>query len=224
MTKYLKKSNQILLILFLLWNIAVYISVNTRTLTFLDAITGRIAALKAKDSLFYFLSPLILVVACGILPASWKATLVFWRFRNALPGCRAFSKLAKRDPRIDEASILRQLDPFPASPREENSLWYKWYREVQDRTTVVESHKQFLLSRDLTGIAFLFFILGSLALYVMGSSTQAIGLYLVITATQFLVFSIVARNHGNRFVCNVLVERQTEQTSTKQLKQNLLRR
>lgn len=205
--RYLKKENIPTLIVFLTWNVALFIVAINGISTFSASIREHIADLGARDSLFCFLTPLILTIACGVLPAPFKATLVFWKFKNVLPGCR-FIRLAKHDPRIGESFISEQLTAKPSSPHEENAIWYKWYKVVQNQITVQEAHKQFLLNRDMTGIAFLFFIFGSLALFLAGSSAFTFGVYSAITLLQFMVFSVVARNHGNRFVCNVLVEYQ----------------
>ena len=210
-SKYLKKANIPTLNVFLIWNIAVFLVASNGMSTFWVSIQDRISELGAKGSLFCFLTPLVLVVACGLLPASWKATLVFWRFRNALPGCRAFSVFAKRDPRIDESLLLKKLDKVPISARDENAVWYRWYKVVQNHVIVKESHKQFLLNRDLTGIAFLFCIFGTPALIPAVSSVLNIYLYAAITSLQFIILSIVARNHGNRFVCNVMAEYQNKE-------------
>jgi len=204
--KYLKKRNVPTLVVFLIWNVALFLVASNGMSGFWVSIQQRISELKAQDSLFCFLTPIVLAVACGLLPPSWKATLVFWRFKDALPGCRAFSVLAKRDPRIDDSLIQKNLTVKPQTPRDENSTWYRWYKTVQDHITVQESHKQFLLNRDMTGISFLFFLFGSLALIPSGASNFTTAIYSVITFMQFVVISVVARNHGNSFVCNVLVE------------------
>lgn len=207
-SKYLKKNNLPTLTIYLVWNIAIFLVICNGTSDFWTNIKQRISELKARDSLFCFLTPLILTVACGVLPASWKAMLVFWRYRNALPGSRVFSELAERDPRIDMERIRAKLGTFPSSPNEENAVWYRWYKAMQERVIVQEAHKQFLLNRDLTGISFLFLVFGTLGLVPSGASALSVGVYAAITIFQFVIFSIVARNHGNRFVCNVLVEYQ----------------
>jgi hypothetical protein len=208
--KYLKRGNVPTLILYLIWNVAIFLVVCNGTTDFWDNTRQRVAQLKARDSLFCFLTPLVLTIACGLLPASWKATLVFWRIKNALPGSRAFTELAKRDPRIDASRLRTKLGKAPTTPRDENAVWYRWYKAVQDHVTVQEAHKQFLLNRDLTGISFLFLVFGTLAIGPSGASPVNVAVYLVITMLQYVVFSIVARNHGNRFVSNVLVEYQNK--------------
>lgn len=207
-SNYLKKGNIPTLILYLVWNIAVFLVVCNGTSDFWNNIRQRVTQLQARDSLFCFLTPLVLTIACGLLPASWKASLVFWRIKNALPGCRAFRELAKSDPRIDESRLRIKLGNTPMNPHDENAVWYRCYKAVQDHVTVREAHKQFLLNRDLTGISFLFFVFGTLAVSLSGASLVNIAVYAAITMLQYVVFAVVARNHGNRFVCNVLVEYQ----------------
>lgn len=206
MPKYLKRANLPTIIVFLIWNIALFLVFFKGAPDIWGGVQERVAELKARDSLFCFLTPLFVAIASGILPASWKATLVFWRLRYALPGCRVYSKIAKKDDRIDEAKLNRVLKGIPTSPREENALWYKWYKTVEDQITVREAHKNFLLNRDLTGISFLFFVFGTIAMLFSQAMSQIIIIYSAILFLQYLVFSIVARNHGNRFVCNVIVQ------------------
>ena len=205
-TKYLKKGNIPTLVLYLIWNIAIFLVVSNGTTDFWDNIRQRVSQLKARDSLFYILTPLILTIACGLLPSPLKDVLVFWKIKNALPGCRAFTKLAKNDKRIDESRLKKKLGKIPKSPRDENTTWYQWYKKVQNEITIQESHKQFLLNRDLTGISFLFLLFGTPAFLLTGASGSNTGVYAGIMALQYVIFSIVARNHGNRFICNVMVE------------------
>lgn len=188
-----------------MWSTALFVVFYNDMNDFWADIHKCVTNLNAKDSLFCFLTPLLLGVVCGILPASWKAILVFWR-RNPLPGCRVFSSLAPSDPRIDMDKLEKMLINVPCLPKAQNSKWYEWYKEVQDEITVSESHKAFVLYRDLTGISFLFLIFGTITLLPGETSILNIFYYLLICFVQFLIFAVVARNHGNRFVCNVVVE------------------
>ena len=122
--KYLKKINNSTSLIFIVWNVALFLVANNGLSTFWEAIRKRITELKAEDSLFSFLTPLLLAVACGLLPASWKATLVFRRLKNHLLGCLAFSELAKNNPLIDESLLGRQVGRQMNSPSEENAVWY----------------------------------------------------------------------------------------------------
>lgn len=209
-SKYLKKSNTPTIIIALIWSIALFIVFFNGTSDFWVTIKDRVSALKARDSLFCFLTPLVLSAAVGLLPASWKAVLVFWKIRHPLPGSRVFSRLSHDDPRIDQSRIQAKMDKTPQTPAEENALWYRWYKTVQDRVTVLESHKQFLLNRDLAGVFFLFFVMGTMALTVSDVPLARTSIYGLMMFIHYIVFAVVARNHGNRFTCNVLVEYQSK--------------
>lgn len=202
----LKTLNKPIVTIFLIVNVALYLVLSQGVIDFWPSLLTRIQNLKAIDSLFCILTPLLLGVANGLLPASFKATLVFWRINNPLPGCRAFSDLATRDHRINMEKLKSRLDPMPTSPEEQNSSWYQIYKQVSDSLIVRDSHRQFLLNRDLTGVSALFFFFGSISLLPAGADLTNIMIYSLITASEFIIFSIVARNNGNRFVCNVLTE------------------
>ena len=126
--------------------------------------------------------------------------------KNPLPGCRAFTKLAPSDPRIYLKRLSASIGDLPELTSEQNAKWYSLYKEVQDELTVSEAHKAFLLYRDLTGISFLFLVFGTIALIPAGASLINLMIHGAVCAAEYIVLSIVARNHGNRFVCNVMVE------------------
>lgn len=202
----LKKANLPTIIVFLLWNIVLFLAFYNGLANFWESAQERVAELTSPDSLFCFLTPLVVIIATGLLPPSWKATLVFWRFKYALPGCRAYSKIARNDDRIDVSKLEKAFNASLATPREENVMWYNWYKTVENNLTVREAHKSFLLNRDLTGISFLFLLFGTFALILSKMTSEIVFAYAVILFIEYLLFSIIARNYGNRFVCNVIVE------------------
>src|SRR5690606_30613875 len=69
------------------------------------------------------------VALCGILNAQLtylqKARIVFLRWRDPLPGCRAFSHYASRDPRIDMKAVRAKWSPLPKGAQQQNALWYR---------------------------------------------------------------------------------------------------
>ena len=54
--------------------------------------------------------PILVVIFMGILNAPMKDRIVFWRWNNPLPGCRAFSKPAGKDHRV-KLAILSKYPP-----------------------------------------------------------------------------------------------------------------
>src|SRR5690606_15254291 len=63
-----------------------------------DQITSWLASARLAGA---SLAPVIVLLLTSILPTELKEALVFWRVRDVLPGHRAFSVYAQKDPRID---------------------------------------------------------------------------------------------------------------------------
>lgn len=79
-----------------------------------------------------------------------KLALVFWRVKHALPGCRAFSKFAVANPRIDIARLKEAVGgEFPTDPEAQNKAWYRLYQQVRDSASIQDAHKEYLLFRDI---------------------------------------------------------------------------
>ena len=112
------------------------------------------------------------------------------------------------DPRIDFTRLQRACgNKIPTGPKDENSLWYRFYLEVQDVPAVQQVHRDFLLLRDYTGLAGLFLIgLGVAAIFVV-APWKTCGIYLGILLLQFVVVRQVAATYGARFVCTVLAQK-----------------
>ena len=94
-------------------------------------------------------------VVNGLLDSNTKARLVFWRWSDPLPGSFAFSRYMHRDPRVDLKALRKALGRLPIKPREQNALWYRLFKSVEREPTVVDAHRQFLLTRDYAAVAFL---------------------------------------------------------------------
>jgi len=77
----------------------------------------RAALTDAQNLIPVGLALVVATVLNGLVSADMKARLVFLRWRHALPGHRAFTNYAVRDPRID-VSVLEKLQggPLPVDP------------------------------------------------------------------------------------------------------------
>lgn len=173
------------------------------------ALSGLKAALTSAANLLPVgLAVVVTTVANGLLSSPMKDRLVFLRWRHALPGHRAFSVHAKADPRIDFVRLQRACgNKIPTDPKGENSLWYRFYLEVQDVPAVLQVHRDFLLLRDYTGLAVLFLIgLGIAAMFLV-APWKACWIYLGILLLQFAVVRHAAATYGIRFVCSVLAQK-----------------
>lgn len=151
-------------------------------------------------SLFFYVLSLILNY---FLPSEWKNRLIYLRWQNPLPGCRAFTKLAKKDNRISYEDLVAQYGELPENPKDQNILWYKIYKKKQADEVVRDSHGRWLLFRDMFAITFI--ILVPSAVFTFWYSGIEKGILFALTyCILVLVLWICARNTGNRFACNVL--------------------
>lgn len=206
MDKYLKTKNAPFVWTFLGVNIALLLAIRitgTADLVSLNAIWSQ---LTLKDGIAAAALPILAVILAGVLGDTGKARVVFWRLRNPLPGCRAFTRFVHEDPRINSAALMAKLGEFPAEPRQQNALWYKLYKLQAEKATVAHAHKVYLLTRDLAAVSAVLLCLFSVAVIV---SNMALRLKLGYTGYllfQYVITAVAARNYGNRFVTNVLVE------------------
>jgi hypothetical protein len=149
----------------------------------------------------------------GLLSADAKARLVFLRWLHALPGHRAFSKYAVRDPRIDPSALEKvHGGPLPTDPPEQNRAWYRIYKSVENDHAVRQVHQDFLLLRDYTGLSVLFVLFyGAAGLYAIPSVKVAL-IYVLTLALQYVLVRQAASNYGVRMVTTVLARRGAKET------------
>ena len=206
MAKSLKEENNKSLWLFFSINIVLFITVfvfDKKTMMESSDIFG--IFLKEKGLLFIF-SPLIVSLTNGIFSGNMKAKIVFCRFRHSLPGHRVFTKLASKDPRIDLDKHKKKLGNIPSDPQKQNTLWYSLSKKHSDKQSVRDSHKNFLLTRDMASFSFLILLVFILMQFLLETEIM-LKIYLIVFLTfQYLITSHVARVYGNRFTCNVLAE------------------
>jgi hypothetical protein len=165
----------------------------------------RSAFTNAQNLVPVGLALVIATVLNGLVSAETKARLVFLRWRHALPGHRAFSKYAVRDPRID-LSALEKLhrSPLPVDPVEQNRAWYRIYKTVENDQAVRQVHRDFLLLRDYTGLCAVFIAFyGAAGLYAIPSIKISL-IYLLVLLVQYAVVRQAASNYGIRLVTTVL--------------------
>jgi len=150
----------------------------------------------------------------GLLSADMKARLVFLRWHYGLPGHRAFTKYAVRDPRIDLAALEKlHGGPLPAHPVEQNRAWYRLYKSVENDHAVKQVHRDFLLMRDYTGLCAVFIVFfGRAGLYAI-PSTKTGWTYLLVLVAQFLIVRQAASNCGARMVTTVMARRAAKEVS-----------
>jgi len=163
-------------------------------------------SLTVKDGFLVAVSTLITFVLNGLLTSNMKYVLVFWRLKYPLPGCRVFSELINKDCRIDKNVLIEKYGTLPVEPEAQNKLWYKIYKPNEFDSMIFDSQRSFLLSRDLTGLSFLFFIVFSVATLLSGTKINLVLIYMGFLLIQYIILALVCRNYGNRFACNALAK------------------
>ena len=150
--------------------------------------------------------PLATLILDGIVTSHFKAVLVYWKWRNPLPGHEAFTVHGPEDSRVDMNALEAEYGPLPTDPAEHNLRWYKLSKATEDRGSVDEAHYAWLLTRDLTNLSFALLIVSvglAVALRVGGWD------WIVLVSAQALLYVVlrqVAANKGIRFVTTVLAE------------------
>jgi hypothetical protein len=204
-TPHLKTLNTPTVILFITWCLAIYAVFGVNLDSFWGNLQTKYALLNKKNGLALTMMPVLILVLSGVVSSKVKEHLVFWKFKNALPGHRAFTKLAPNDPRIDMSELRNKLGNVPRAAKDQNTSWFKLYKMHENALTVRHAHRLFLLARDLAVISLLFALLGSVGLLAGGVGWRSL-LYLVTMLAHYIILAVVAQNHAKRMVCNVLVE------------------
>jgi hypothetical protein len=162
------------------------------------------------------LAVLVTTVANALVDPDAKYRLVFLRLHHALPGHRAFTEYGPGDPRVDMSKVKRQLgNKLPLDPDEQNTAWYRLYKQVEKAPSVESLHRDFLLLRDYTALSLMFLLaLGAVVGFAVRGAAVLVG-YLGFLVLQFVLVRLAAANCGKRFVTTVLAEQSVATHSRK---------
>lgn len=166
-----------------------------------DLTPTRLAVVRASLTA---LLPIPVLIFSSLISADHKAILVFWRCKHPLPGSRAFSVHAPADHRIDLTKLKKNVGEFPVGERDQNAKWYGLYKQVDSDPSVVDSHKNYLLFRDIAAMSLLLVPIVPAVMYFSGLETPRILISTAWFLGQYLVAAFAARTTGIRFVQNVL--------------------
>lgn len=166
-----------------------------------DLTPSKVAVIRASLTA---LLPIPVLVLSSLISSDHKAILVFWRIKYPLPGARAFSVHAPADHRIDLAKLKKNVGEFPTAERDQNSKWYGLYKQVDSDASVVDSHKNYLLFRDIAAMSLLLVPTLPLVLYFSGIDSNRMLVSAAWFLGQYLITAFAARTTGIRFVQNVL--------------------
>ena len=205
--KLIKDINRKWLISYLLFHIVLFAIFATLISPTFSDITELLLKLKSPSGFLPILSFPFTIVFEGILHSNLKAIIVFWRLKNTLPGNRAFSVIARNDPRIDLNKLLTLFpNGFPEKPKDQNSAWYQLFRKFSDTPTIYDAHKSFLLTRDLASLTFILMPFLLTAHLFWKTPGITIFYHILLLVVMMIIISLSAQNYGKRFVANVLVE------------------
>lgn len=161
----------------------------------------RLAVIRASLTA---LLPIPVLIFSSLISADHKAILVFWRCKHPLPGSRAFSVHAPADHRIDLSKLKKNVGEFPVGERDQNAKWYGLYKQVDSDPSVADSHKNYLLFRDIAAMSILLVPVVPVVMYFNDVDRTGILICAALFLGQYLIAAFAARNTGVRFVQNVL--------------------
>ena len=197
-----KDENKLTLALLLAANLAVY---------YLIAETGQLlvgewlALLRDwQKALPSGLAFIIIGILNAQLSVDTKARLVFWRWKDPLPGSRAFTLYAPKDSRVDMKAIESKYGPLPREPKEQNTLWYRLYKSLETDQAVEQAHRDFLFARDYACLSLLIFVVLGVMGFFQFPTANAVLAYLGLVGAQYVLACRAAQNSGQRFVTTVV--------------------
>jgi hypothetical protein len=148
--------------------------------------------------------PVFVLLVMNVLSSNLKAMLVYWKPYGWLPGCEAFTKFGPADPRVDMMRLKKNAGAWLEEPKEQNTKWYRLYKQVETVPEVAHAQKDFLMYRDMAVLSLPLVVLAPLGLYLAEANANALLVAVGLFIAQYLLAAISARNAGERFVCNVL--------------------
>lgn len=203
--KTIKEGNRKILIAFLFLNLLLFLAFSLKYSLSLDLFSQWKEIFDTKY-LFLIILYILVILVEGVLSSDIKAKIVFLKFKNPLPGSRSFSAIAKNDSRINLEELKTKIDKIPQKPEEQNNLWYKIYRDYSERPIVYQSHKFFLLTRDLATITLFVITVSFFGYFFLDFTFGKAIIHFLILVSILLLTIMSSQNYGKRFVANVLVE------------------
>lgn len=196
----LKTQNLPLIAVYITFNIAMFLTLlNTGNID-TQSIQGYYEKLSLKDGVFFGILILLIIVLSGMVSNKVKEMVVFWRFEDRLPGCRAFSQYAREDSRIDLKVLKSKFGKIPTSPSEQNKHWYKIFKTLNDKS-IDSTHKDSLLCRELSVMTLEMFLL-TIPIFFYGFVVGL--LYSIFLVFEYLMVRYCAKNSAERLVVNTL--------------------
>lgn len=168
------------------------------------SLAARLEAAAAPGTAAFGLIVVASLLLLGLINPVWRDRIIHWRWRDPLPGCRAFTSVGPLSSHVNMTVLEAQYGPLPSAGIEQNQLFYRIYREFREDVGVLDAHGRYLAARDIGTITALVMVpLPWLALWASGNAAPAIvyGLALLMIYTLCV---IAAKNYSWRMVQHVL--------------------
>lgn len=209
----LKAQNLWMLIGFVATNVVVFWAVVATGALDVYTWVGLLRGVDLTDGILGLALPAAAIVLSGLISTDGKARIVFLRWTHPLPGSRAFTELGPRDPRVEMASLRTRLGELPTDSDAQNALWYRLSKRHGDKPPVMNAHRWWLLTRDMTALGLLFLLAFGAGVLVTGHGWEVTSSYIGLLLVQMVAVRTSAKNYGDRFVCTVLGEEATAEES-----------
>jgi hypothetical protein len=148
--------------------------------------------------------PVVILLVVNVPSNKVKCMLVYWRAYGWLPGCEVFSKYGPADPRVNMDALRENVGPLPTDPRKQNELWYRLFKDVKAEPEIEDSHRNFLMYRDMAVLTLPLILLTPIFLHFAGAQLRALWFGAALFASQYVLTAISGRQRGIRFVTTVL--------------------
>lgn len=140
----------------------------------------------------------------GLINPDWRDRIMHWRWRDPLPGCRAFTSVGPRSSHVNMAVLEAQYGPLPSAGKDQNQLFYRIYRQFRDDIGVLDAHGRYLAARDIGTITALVMVpLPWIAWWASSNGEPAV-IYGVVLFLVYALCVIAAKNYSWRMVQHVL--------------------
>lgn len=156
---------------------------------------------------FLLLLPILSIVLNGLIPNNIKEFLVFWRFKNRLPGYRAFSIYGQKDSRVDLKALENKYPEILKEEFDENKLWYKIYLAYQEYPSVWDAQKNYLFTRDIASLSVYFVVISFVLEIFFKINLESMWLLIFL---EYFILMISCRVYASKFVTNVLALESTK--------------
>ena len=108
----LKTQNYPFIAIYIIFNVSIFLTLYNNGDISIQTITLYFNELKIKDGIFFTILSLFIIIIGGMFSNKYKEIIVFWKLKNRLPGCEAFSKYINEDDRINIKKIKKNMENF----------------------------------------------------------------------------------------------------------------